>query len=464
MEYKFSILGNGWTKPTVTDEISLRSLIGLIKFNPEQEKIKELQTLVRGSEEYNEIKASLPCVKPHGTFKKYAITENFVRFSGFLYFDIDSCDVVKVKSQLIDKHSDKIFMLGKSVGGRGLFFYVRISNTEVFTIHNFNTVWNYFREKVFGDFDIDNNAKGVVRNQVIPFDSDLYVNDIAIITIPNSVSLVSEAKCIKGYNKDIKEIRNSTYDTFLDIKECNKHIIWKTPYDIGDADYATGDYQVGSLYIPRLITDGKKHKVYRSMVNVILFNNSSIEYKYIVSFINYVNQNHTDKPMKMSEMIFVVKSEYNRVKETGEYNGIQNKHVIVNEKYKGAVRQKIGAKAYGEYRVSKSKAAIKMVVDEMKAQNIKPTIKKVADILKGRLGEATIKRHWRTVVPKQVKQTGVTELIDLPDDSIQVNMEMTSELPNELITFNQFMQQHPHRPIMSMYELRREYELKYFVA
>lgn len=400
----FSVIENGWDNSNVTSEISFEILKTLIKYNPQQENILKMHKLVKGSFEYDEIKRQLPCVKPHGTFYDYCKKENFKKPSGYIFFDIDKGDIESIKQSLLKNHSDKISLLGKSVGGKGIFFYVKIANKEAINARNFLSVQNYLINNIFKEYIIDLNAKGVNRNQVIPFDNNLYSNDVKGLVISKDV--IEDNKGAFSYNKDIKERNvNTTPCTFLDIKEVNKHIVWKTVHDIGEAKYVVQDVQTATLFIPRCITDGNKHKSFKAMVNIIMFNNPKIEFTYLVSFINFINSKYTDKPMKIQEMNFVVKSEFNRIKETGVFRYTKTRHVITNSLLDRRTRQLLGARGVGEYKVAKSKNAITTAINILKEAHEKVTQQNVADLLVGRLGLRTIKKYWQQVVPKADNQT-----------------------------------------------------------
>jgi peptide subunit release factor RF-3 len=60
----------------------------------------------------------------------------------------------------------------------------------------------------------------------------------------------------------------------------------------------------------------------------------------------------------------------------------------------------VANKRTGAARKAKSLKLMQAAIEELKESGIKPTIMQVAKILKGRLGETTIKKYWRIVNPK----------------------------------------------------------------
>ncbi|MFT3908329.1 MAG: BT4734/BF3469 family protein [Ferruginibacter sp.] len=370
-----------------------------------------MHQLVKGTGRYDEIKASLPCVKPHGTFNGYADKNNFKQFSGYIFFDIDKGNIDRAKESLIKNYSDKICMLGKSVGGAGLFFYVKISNAGKVNADNFLNVQNYLINKVFKEFKIDNNAKGINRNQVIPYDNELLEFD-GQITIPNSIfenKDVSKKCATSCNNKSTKENVYTTTCTFLDIKDLKDAIVWKTKFDIGDKDYVVEDYEQARIYIPKVIVDGNKHKTFKAMVHSAVFNNVAITYEQIVSFIHYINQNHTGgQPMKQQEMIYTVKTEFEKIKTTGEILHTKTRHVKTNPKLDKVTRQRLGAKGVGEWKQKESIRLIQIAIKEIKSAGVKPTIEIVTEYMKDRKfkrSKRTITKYWREVIPKVVEET-----------------------------------------------------------
>ena len=66
-------------------ELTFTDLDRLIIDNPLQDKITQLWTLPKGSEEYDSYKLQFPYITPHGTFS-YRSNENVQSLSGYLYF------------------------------------------------------------------------------------------------------------------------------------------------------------------------------------------------------------------------------------------------------------------------------------------------------------------------------------------------------------------------------------------
>ncbi|MEJ7823444.1 MAG: hypothetical protein WKF85_14060 [Chitinophagaceae bacterium] len=296
--------------------------------------------------------------------------------------------------------------MGKSVGGKGIFFYIKVSNLESLTQQNFIQVQNYFINEVFSDLKIDSAAKGITRNQVIPFDEDVYYNPGITVTIPNieldkDQYFLKTSDCASSSHKEKrKEYVGTTFCTLLDISDVMSRIVWKTPKpELGDAPYKIADHLHANIFLPQVIGNEYKHKYYRVIVNAVILNNPTFTLQDVLSFIQWINTKRTgNRPMKYKEMIYTVTKEYNRIKETAEIRFLKTKHIITNDKLPPKEKQRQGAIGFGEYRKAKSKECIKIVLDYFKDEGIKPTIAKAAELLKGRLHLRTITRYWKEVL------------------------------------------------------------------
>jgi hypothetical protein len=229
----------------------------------------------------------------------------------------------------------------------------------------------------------------------------VYTNFNASIFLPASVLHVNNT--ISSCNNTSK-LGYTGNDKLLDIKDVLPRMKTQTTVDVGDLPVLVKDVEYSKLFLPRVIPDGKKHATYRAMVNSIKFNNPDFTLLDILSYINYINANHTDgKPMAFREMKRTVEAEYKRIEKTGKFVCTRNKRYHSNPRDSRITRIRNVAKVRGEEKKQKSIALITEAVQQLKDSGCeRPTIKKVANCLKGQLSEATINRHWRTVVPKRI--------------------------------------------------------------
>ncbi|RYY48708.1 MAG: hypothetical protein EOO06_09350 [Chitinophagaceae bacterium] len=404
----FSLIEAGLAAPpNVTRNINIYELIERIKENPRSSEIQQLQCLERHSEPFEAIKRRLPVIKPHGIFEGYGDKAHFQFFSGYLYFDIDSQDVDEVKAYILKVHANKICLLGKSVSGKGLFFYVKLEHPCLLTQDNYHTVHSYFLQTVFSDLQLDVNATGLSRNQIIPYDTDLYVNLSITVLIPEHIldgksALMSN----KGGGRCYHDKKPSGFK-FEPIQECHKHIVKETIYDTNGEDYIIGLRDSARLYIPEVIRDGTKHKTYRAMVNAIVFNNRVIDFKYVVSYINYINATRTGShPMKTKELYNTVKREYDRLKGGGKFF-VGSKCVFTNPNLSKEDRRKASYAGRSEYRIQRSLEILKVGIKHFADCNEIPSQTQVSRFLGDKLSLSAVKKHWKRAMEEVAAHEGL---------------------------------------------------------
>ncbi|GEO08308.1 hypothetical protein [Segetibacter aerophilus] len=409
-----SYYNDGLKKVVGDEKISFDILQSLIKANPNTELIEQLHSEAYKSERYVAMKKQLPCVKPHGIFdiiptknKKGEVINTAVlkQLSGYLYFDIDKnkieCEVELYKEFILQEYADKICMLGKSVGGRGVFFLVKATGI---TKENFNEVHQYFREIVFKKLPIDTEALGIARNFIIPMDEKLYIDKSIEVDVSDcKINNENNKKGIKQYKKKEEErgcIVRDTLTSFITIDILLKKLRFKTAVDVGDADYIIKPVEFVQMFVPKVITDGKKHKTFRSMINHLMFLNPDITLFEVHSYINFINQNFTnDSPMGRTEMMRTVAAEFERITETGEkFVKTRIKKVHTNSKLSGKDRNIIANQQNGKLRKDNSFEIIEASIEVLIAMEMEVTPIEIFKTAKGNISLPTIKRHYKTVL------------------------------------------------------------------
>ncbi|RYE51321.1 MAG: hypothetical protein EOP48_18405, partial [Sphingobacteriales bacterium] len=402
MSYSFS--NTGVTNAKLTGQMTLEEMVSTIKDHPEKDRIQQLHKLKYGSPEYDTLKSKFPYVMPHGIFSNGRKKADFLDTTGTLYYDVDSANIPDgnidaMKEMILQRHRDQICLLGRSVGNRGLFLYIRLENPEVLNIHNFDAVHEHVRTHILQDVPTDACAKGIARPHIIPYDPNLYYAPVASLRIDLvSIPEVRKGIITSNYNTVTNGYRGD--DTFLPISEVRNRIKTRTHVDLKGKDILVEDLPYCDLFIPHFVADGAKHKTYRAMVNGILLNNSSLEVPFVLGYINYVNLYRTGgKPMQTREMINTVIHEYNRIMSGGRIKAkIKRYHT---DPCLGKIKRlQLVAKTRGSEIKTRSISLIKDAVKELEKREEKVTQSNVLALLGGKLKEATIKRHWRDVVPK----------------------------------------------------------------
>jgi hypothetical protein len=391
----FSYFINGIKDNKVAKNVSINQLVDLIRNNPNKETITRLHSLEYKSDAYNELKETLPYITPAGVFAPKRDKTKIKQVSGYLYFDVDvegfDCDADCYKDVILDAYADIISLIGKSVGGRGIFFYVKVNNL---TAENYTSAYEYMRTQVFGSINIDNNAKGIARPQFIPFDSEVYFDDTVSISIPNEYLV--DTKSINQRIKYKKEECYTLIDTFLPITEVLKRLRFDTHIDVQNTDFDVNPMSYLRVRIYNNIKDGMKHRVFRGLVHSLVYLNPDADLLTIASYIAFVNAKRTTKPMAVKEMTRLVEHTFNQIKETGEINvKLKNKNVHFNKDcgLSGDEKRLIASKINGKLRTAKSLSEVLSAKQQLIDAGEKPTQAKVAELTG--LGIATVKRYWK---------------------------------------------------------------------
>lgn len=407
----FSYFTNGVKDKTPESHIDLEFVINEIQSNFYKNQIIQLRKLEYGSREYNDakVKSKLPCITPHGTFTNYLTTGNLESFSGYLYFDIDQKtiqgDVDLYRDYVLGQYGDIITVLGKSISGEGLFFYVRIFNPEILSPGNFKEVHRYFREEVFKNITLDSNAAKLTQQQIISYDPELYINDDCSVSIPIHFKKATKNRCNSKYIRRREEGYTPTCTTFIDIRVLINKLIFKTriEYD-SDEDYIVKPVEFFKTFIPRIIKDGNKHTTFRTLVNGIMFLNEDVSLKELQSYINFVNFHFTiGKPMSTREMLRTVEAEYNRYKSSGVLIiKLKIKNIHTNPALDRHTRVCVANKAIGKLKVDRSIKLIESAIEALLHEGSAITQRNVARLLEGALSVRTIKKYWHRVMSSKL--------------------------------------------------------------
>lgn len=259
----FGYYKNGVKQKEYTSVYDITSLIENIKNNPLKGEIIKLRSFKYGSGEYSRLKETLPTITPHALFRNAKTIDNLVQLSGYLYFDIDGNsigqDIHAYKQMLINEYNEYIHLAGLSVGGNGLFFYMKVRGL---TVENFKAVYEHYRTVIFKNLPIDNNAKGLARNQFIPLDEQLYYNPSCLIAVPNDLidTETNNSTKKKGtFNvKDKKERCYTLNVPFLPIYQLREELKFETEVSVEDSLFIIEPIDYHKVYFPKTYTRWKE--------------------------------------------------------------------------------------------------------------------------------------------------------------------------------------------------------------
>lgn len=382
------------------EKVSLEQLVKIVQNNPQKDLIEKIRSVPYKSTEYNNLKLKVNCITPHGVFNSLC-NDGLVSLSNYLYYDIDGFDTINelndTKNRLIDTFP--ISFLCKSVGGKGISFFIKINDTTNKLNDTFLDVYCYVRKMLIDlGFNIDIAAGGLVRKMIISSDENVYVNDTSLLVDDTFLGkcLVKESGNVKSIGKKKEDYYYTVNDTLIEYKELIKEIKLEVKYTkeiVGD--YVIDDLDYYKIIIPERIKDGDKHRVYVRTINALYYINPSITRIQVYSFINYINNNNTTIRMNQERLKSIVNYICDGIESTGEV-GLKTRkkkiHFNTNNKMTKNEKQSMAAKILNKERGKRTVELIESTKLELIKKNIIPTQKMVVE--RTGLSIATVKRNW----------------------------------------------------------------------
>ena len=295
--------------------LNFQQVYEYIKTSPNAGLIETIRHLKSKDDSYyRQLKLKLPIITPHveATARKLAGNEfekNLKSFTQLMYFDIDNVQNVHMEKQrIIDQYKDFVSLVCISPSGAGISIFIQIENE--LTKENFNLIWNSIRMNELSGENIDVKANGIGRTMFLSSDPDVYYNPDATLAVELNQIEKQGIGLICDFSGDINNIVNShIYNyktksryTIYDIDYVLSQVKTRTIVEVDNriVDFKEVDYK--SIYIPKKIVKGKRHKTLTTMI-VILYNlNQTIEIDIIFSFIWYVNNVFVDPKLEYHDL------------------------------------------------------------------------------------------------------------------------------------------------------------------
>lgn len=281
----------GIRKNTPSRYLNIDEVFQLIKTSPNAGLIETIRLLKSNNDSrYREEKLNLPIITPHveATARKLADDEfgkNFRSFTQLMYFDIDNVqNVYEEKERIINRYKDFVTLVCISPSGAGISIFVQLENE--LTKDNFNPIWNSIRMNEFADENIDIKANGIARTMFLSSDPDVYFNPEARLSVDFKIT-------------EEQGVDPNTYRIEYDNNNINSHFsstntITKEKYHLYNIDYVLGiinthtqvnidndvvdvkEVQYVNLYIPKVITLGKRHSTLYIMIHHLFYLNPEL--------------------------------------------------------------------------------------------------------------------------------------------------------------------------------------------
>lgn len=387
--------------------ISLSDLVKLIRNNPAADTINQIRQLrENGDQTYKESKRTLVYITPNCVLKKRSLTgdlefsENFLYFSGYIYFDFDVTDAVQFKQEFIQKYKHIVSLVCISSGGGGISVLVKVSID--LTKDNFNSIWKFIASDIFKDESVDTQTKDIGRAMFISSDPDVFINYENEIEInPDDLWKYKKIDTIKkGTNQCISPRENNYTPTctfpyqLLPYDEV-KMVNLSTPFYSTNTVIDYDPINFLELKFPKEIGDGVKNKFYSLCVHRLVYLNPFLDPSYIYSFLFYTNKYKANPSMEPRSLKRLFAYVYNQTQQEGYvYNNDRIKNFHLNKDLFLSREEKttIMNRCNGKVRSNKSITQILEAKADLKSRNEKITQYKVAEITG--LGIQTVKKYY----------------------------------------------------------------------
>lgn len=401
----FSYFEGGILNTTPKKEITLNELILLIRDPNKSGYFDYLRKLkVEDEVNYKKEKKKLPYITPPSLLKKRKLTTsedfetNFIKFSGYVYFDLDSIEEPeKIKKSFIENFPTTFSFICLSTSGKGLSFFIRIKN-PISSKQDYKDVWVYLKEKFFSGYDMDKNVNDIGRSMFIGYDPNPYFNTENLVVIENIPKTVDPIK-IKSpqIQRDNTNLQDDVFrfipieKVFEELKFDNTPEISRVIVDVFPLDHVHGSRYFG-------VKDGKKTITYVNLIHRLCFLNPSVDPSYIFNYIRFVNDRNTFYPkMDYQRMKRLFSYTYKSIIDDPDYvfKGSKTKRINFQKGFPFSRGQKV--KISGVLNgILKKNRSIQTIIEtklQLTEMGEKITQKKIEEVSGLSLG--TIKRYYR---------------------------------------------------------------------
>jgi hypothetical protein len=284
--------------------LNYQQVYEFIKTSPNVGLIETIRHLkVNNDNHYRELKLKLPIITPHveATARRLAGDEfdkNLKSFTQLMYFDIDDVqNVYDEKQRMINQYKDFVSMVCISPSGAGISIFIQIENE--LTRENFNPIWNSIRMNELVGENIDVKANGIARTMFLSSDPDVYFNPDATLAVdfevieeqgidPTTCRLLNNNNNINSHFSSTNTITKEKYN-ISNIDYVLNLINTNTQVDVGNHIVDVKEVQYVALYIPKMITQGRRHSTLYKMIHHLFYLNPELDIDIIYSYIWFVN-------------------------------------------------------------------------------------------------------------------------------------------------------------------------------
>jgi len=436
-----SYFQNGITDIHPSKDLDLPQLVRLIKTNPQKDLIEKIRTLRFSGDksDYKILKKQLPYATPNCKLRVRSlnknsddIEKNLISFTQYLYVDIDvDGDVEQYKKYFIAKYGHLALLVCKSCSGGGISVLFRITNT--ITVDNFEDIWYKVRNTILIDEPVDEMCKNIGRAMFVSYDPDIYINyenEIEVNLSDNDTYKIG--KEVNQYNS-CGVFTNTLIYPFsrISFNDILKEVKFETQVEVENpiVDFKPIDYT--KIFVPEVIVDGTKHKLYARIIHTLNFLNPEIDKDYILSYLFFINSNFAKPRMDSKELSRMFHSVYNGITNgDSRYVKTQIKNVHFNSTCGLSKNQKTKIANYinGAYRRSITIDKIQVAIQTIIQMGRKVTQEEVASI--SNLNVKTVRTHLKAdrIDMEQIIQSINSDSYSFYDEPVEVDQPNINDL------------------------------------
>lgn len=365
----------------VTESVTIDDVLSTIKYGDDNlEKINAIRNMGKQNLLFDDNKMSLPSFRFNFLFNKKANNLNIIEPTGFIYIDIDACDI-------IDNTNNYIYASWKSISETGFGVLVKVSGL---TKDNYSDTYNAISIELGLSSDV--GARKATQQTILSFDPNIYINEDSLTFKAVNQKVTSSTIQEREKRKKLIEV-DVTFNNSDDIRFNNI-----SDYFIdNDSDYIV--FEEGEKlcipFIPKRIEAGNRNKIMFGVLTQIALLNPEVGAKFLISIANTINIRFVVKYSddKISGIVGAVLTK--RENKTLEPYFNKERKLIFNPKVKMTKieKQKIIGKEMGKIKTNKTRNEIYSVIENWDFEiNGNITQVKVAELLSKNV--RTIKRNW----------------------------------------------------------------------
>lgn len=416
---------DGIKSKTSSRYLSLHEVHELIKTSPNVGQIETIRLLKsQNDSSYRQLKLKLPLITPHVEAAARKLTgdefeKNFKSFTQVMYFDIDNVqNVHEEKQRIINQYKDFVSLVCISPSGAGITIFIQVEN--VLTKDNFNPIWNSIRTNELASEDIDVKANGIARAMFLSSDPDVYFNPNATLAVdfvmeddqginPNTCRISNNN--INSHFSSTNTITKNSYELY-DIDHVLKHINTSTKVEVDNHIVDVKEVPYVSLYIPKMILEGKRHSTLYSMIHHLYYLNPDLEIDVIYSFVWFVNNVFVRPKLDKNDLLRHFNNVINQIHQSSiVYVNYRKRRIHFNKNcwyLTSNDKMMLAKKLTGLYKRHQNKQRIDEAIQNLTCAGQKITNVAIRNLTG--MDVKTIRNHRRT--PDINLELGISSIID----------------------------------------------------